>query len=145
MLWLVPWLEVLGVLAIVFAAGNGIGFALSWLSVRLGKRKARVAAPRPEPVAAVEPAMGHVEPTPDTTEVQPAEALATLEPEPEPMLEPEPIVVVPPPEPATASPAAPALVAVSHSKLATTPFYANNPFGVVSIVRPNQPPDQPSS
>ena len=147
MLWVVPWLEVLGVLAVVFGAGNAIGFALSWVLVRLGRRKRTAVTAKPRPIEAMPsgtipetdqgltPAMAYLEPGPVTTGAPP---------EPASTSEAEPIVLAPPPEPAPkpqqALPAEPILVSVSYNKLAAAPFFAKNPFGTVSITQPD--PDQ---
>jgi hypothetical protein len=149
MLWIVPWLEVLGVLAIVFAAGNGIGFGLSWLLLRRGKRKTMKAAARPKPAAETmyqglstdtapdpAPVTAYSEPGPVTTQATAAETFAAPEPEAEPVPaaedEPEPVR---PPEPLFQT--------ISHRALTDFALHPTVKFGTAAITR--LPEDQPSS
>ena len=115
MQWPMPWLEALGLLAVVFAAGNGIGFGLSRPS---GPRTLRKARPALRPLATPPPA----EPTTI------AKTLSTQTPTED----------SPGPEAVVTAPGLPPRVAFTMRVQ-----YSVNPFGALSVTRPN--PDQPSS
>ena len=135
--WLVLGLEVVGIMAVVFATGIGIGFFASWL-LRRGEPK-RQKAPAPRPVPARVPTYIGVDPTMPET-------LPETRPEPklEPVIEakqdtlPEPIVFAPPPVPPE-----PSFQTIPEFRLAATMRFPLNSFGRVSITRPD--PDQPSN
>ncbi len=134
--WLVLGLEVVGIMAVVFATGIGIGFFASWL-LRRGEPK-RQKAPAPRPVPARVPTYIGVDPT---MPEPPPEPKPGPKPEPQPVTEakqdtlPEPIVFAPPPEPSFQT--------IPEFRLAATMRFPLNSFGRVSITRPD--PDQPSS
>ncbi len=116
MQWPLAWLEALGLLAIVFAAGTGIGFGLSHLS---GPRRTRKALPPRRPAATPPP----VEPVAVT------EAPAI----------PAPAATAPKPDSVVSAPALP----LSQVAFTMKVRYSTSPFGTLSVTRPN--PDQPSS
>ncbi len=126
MQWPLPWLEALGLLAVVFAAGNGIGFGLSRLSGPSRRRKAprpqrRVATlPAAEPIALVEATQTKAPATPQVPVTAP---------------------VADPPKPdSVVSALVPPLPQVTFSMKVRYPI---NPFGELSVTRPNA--DQPSN
>ena len=121
MQWPLPWLEALGLLAVVFAAGNGIGFGLSRLS---GPRKPRKT----------------VHPQRRVTALTAAEPIAIAEAPAIPQA-PAAAPIADPPKPDTvvSAPVLP-LPQVTFSMKVRYPI---NPFGELSVTRAN--PDQPSS
>ena len=125
MQWPLPWLEALGLLAIVFAAGNGIGFALSRLS---GPRTPRKTRPVPRPMAP-----RPVEPVPIAEGPLPKD----LPPRDSPPQAPA-IADLPKREAVVATPDVSPRVAFTMRV-----HYPVTPFGTLSVTRPN--PDQPSS
>ena len=123
MQWPMPWLEALGLLAVVFAAGNGIGFGLSRLSGprTLGKtRPARRPQPEPAEAAPLAPERAAIAAPLPTAEARIADS-------------PTPVAVV----------TAPALPSPPQVAFTMRVRYPVNPFGALSVTRPN--PDQPSS
>ncbi len=127
MTWLLLWLEVLGIMAVVFATGIGIGFLASWILRRGERRKA--ATPRREPSVA------YAAPSPVATAPMPVElpveAPQTKAPEaiaPAPLMRPM---------------AEPSLQTVPYGPISATMRFPLNAFGRVSITRPDT--DQPPS
>ena len=120
MLTWIPWLESLGVMAVVFAVGIAIGFGLSaLLRRREPRRPARPKAP-PRPIA-----------VPVTA--RPAERQAVAEPPPQ-----EPVVMATPdPAPVAAPPPEPSFQTMPEFKLSATLRYPANSFGRVSLTRPD--------
>jgi len=120
MQWPMPWLEALGLLAVVFAAGNGIGFGLSRLSGPRPNRKTRQGrAPTPTPAEPIAEA-----PPPQDSPMRAPAATS--------------IADSPKPETVVTAPGLPPRVAFTMRVQ-----YPVNPFGTLSLTRSN--PDQPSS
>ena len=160
MQWPMPWLEALGLLAVVFAAGTGIGFGLSRLSgpLTLGKarpasRPQRTSRTAPQPARAVTIAEAPQLDAPQTNEPLANEPL-THEPLTNAPAETEsapkaaaPLADSPKPETVVTAPAGPAphLALTMRVRYSVNPLgnTLGNPFGALSVTRPN--PDQPSS
>lgn len=109
MSWALLWLEVLGVMAVVFAAGIGIGFLASWI-LRRGER--RRAAKHKAPIAPARPVI-----TPDPlTEVEHTRAPEAIAPAPlvEPLLQ-----------------------AIPYGPITASLRFPLNAFGGISITRPD--------
>jgi len=117
--WPMHWMEALGVLAVVFAAGNGLGFALSWMMQPPAKRTSRPSVKRKK---APDKNTARKDPSP----VAPVEIERAPAPAPE-------VVVAPSPPP-------PAATMASFSLRVRYPV---SPFGKLSFTRPD--PGQPSS
>jgi hypothetical protein len=149
MQWPMPWLEALGLLAVVFAAGNGIGFGLSRLSGPLTPGKARPTsrqertsqpAPQPADVIKIAETPQWEEPlatAPAATETPKSASAPVAE-----TLKPERLVTAP------AEPPPPLAFTMRVRYSVSPPGNASQsppgrPFGVLSVTRPN--PDQPSS
>jgi hypothetical protein len=133
---LIPLLEALGLLAVVFAVGIGIGFSLSRLSGRRAPRRARQA--RPAPILSPAP---HEEtpsvPPPEAAPQTIAAAHAPVE-----LVAAEPVVSEPILMTIRSEPEATPLSGPQPAFL-VRPRYHFNPYGIVSVTRPAS--DQPSS
>jgi hypothetical protein len=140
-LWIVPWVEVVCLLAVIFAFGIGMGFGGSAL-VRAVTRKPQPRlqrkAPRPEPHPIVmEPAP---EPMPVAAFTYPETAVPTT-----PEIAPEPIVMAPEPEPEPAPPAEPAFQTITYREMTRAAYCPVAPFSA-AVTRPTaghpvQPPN----
>ncbi len=120
MTWLLLWLEVLGIMAAVFAAGIGIGFFASWC---LRPKKRRPIAPARHAVTA--PTESYIAPGPVTTEPPPPEPFA------ETAHEKAPEAIAPAPS------VEPSLQTVPYGPIVATMRFPLNSFGRVSITRPD--------
>ncbi len=138
MQWPMPWLEALGLLAVVFAAGNGIGFGLSRLSGPRTLRKARPPhrtprTPEPAPLPAeaviIAEAPQLKDPLANATPVTETQAPVAETVKPETV-----VTAAAPPQPVAFT----MRVRYSVNPLGNT---LGNPFGALSVTRPN--PDQP--
>lgn len=109
MSWVLLWLEVLGIMAVVFAAGIGIGFLASWI-LRRGER--RHAAQRKTPIAAPKP-MTAPQPVTEVVHIRAPEAIA-----PPPSVEPS-------------------LQAVPYGPISANMRFPLNAFGGISLTRPD--------
>jgi len=138
---LIPLLEALGLLAVVFAIGIGIGFSLSRLSGRRTPRRARPGrtAPVLPPAPREEtPSAPPQDVAPETTAAAhaPIEAVAAEPVAPKPVA-PEPILMTVRSEPEAAPLSGP------QPAFIVRPRYHFNPFGLSSVTRPTT--DQPSN
>ncbi len=135
-LWIVPWLEVLCLLAVVFAFGIGIGFGGSALARRLTRKSRPKRAMRPAPVVMEKSR----EPLPAAVSIYPETAVPTT-----PELAPQPAPIVRAAEPQSVAeppPAEPSFQTITHREMTHTAYRPATPFSA-TITRPA--PGQPLS
>jgi len=131
MLWIVPWVEVVCLLAVIFAFGIGIGFGGSALLRALTRKplsRPRGEAPVPQPQPVVRERVP--EPPPITAFDHPETAVPTT-----PDAETAPIVMMPAPDPAPVSRAEPAFQTITHREMIHAAYRPVIPFSA-TITRP---------